>query len=147
VEDNDRISREALLMETALLMAKRSTCQRVRVGAVLSNQGRIISSGYGGAPAGVEHCNESNCTPANPCRRTIHAEANAIAWAARLGSATFGSTLHVTLSPCLECAKLLINAGIERVVYNSVYRDDSGLVLLREVGIGVGVYADGIVQP
>lgn len=133
----ERISRDRLLMDVALLFKERSTCLRRKVGAVLAREGRILSTGYGGAPAGVEHCSTENCTPDRPCLRTIHAEANAIAWAARSGIATVASTLYTTASPCIECAKLLINAGIWRVVYSEEYRDTTPILLLESVGIVV----------
>ena len=132
---DNRITRDYMLREIALLMSRRGTCERLNVGAVLARQGRVVSSGYVGAPAGVEHCNFDNCKPNQACRRTIHAEANAIAWAAREGRDTLGCDLYVTHSPCIECAKLLINAGIKRVVYLFEYRDLSPLELLKEVGI------------
>lgn len=138
----ERLSREEMLMQVARVMSQRSTCQRAKVGAVLSIEGRIISSGYGGTPKGVPHCTTVNCrVGGDPCRRTIHAEANAIAWAARSGVSTLGSTLHTTLSPCMDCAKLLINAGIARVVYDQAYRDLEPMGLLSTLGIEVEEYA------
>lgn len=131
----ERISRDRLLMDVALLFKRRSTCLRRQVGAVLAREGRILSTGYGGAPAGVPHCSEETCGPDKPCIRTIHAEANVIAFAAKNGVETDATTLYCTASPCIECAKLIINAGIVRVVYDEEYRDTSPLVLLRSVGI------------
>lgn len=133
----ERLSRDHLLMEVAFLFRARSTCLRRKVGAVLAVDGRILSTGYGGAPAGMDHCSPSNCFPDKPCLRTIHAEANAIAWAARCGIRTDPSTLYTTASPCIECAKLIINAGVQRVVYSEPYRDTTPILLLEGVGIKV----------
>jgi len=132
-----RISRDEMLIEIAMIVKQRSTCLRRQVGAVLSRGGRVLSTGYGGAPAGVPHCTPDICGPKFPCLRTIHAEANCIAFAAQNGIATNDSTLYTTASPCVECAKLLINSGIIRVVYNEEYRDISPIALLRSVGISV----------
>lgn len=122
-------------MDVALLYKRRSTCLRRQVGAVLSREGRIISTGYGGAPGGVPHCTPETCLPDKPCIRTIHAEANVVAFAARYGVTTESTTLYCTASPCIECAKLIINAGVVRVVYDEEYRDTGPIVLLESVGI------------
>jgi len=92
---------------------------------------RIISSGYCGAPTRQPHCDSSNCNPDNPCKRTVHAEANTIAFAAKHGISTNGCYLYTTLSPCIDCAKLLVNAGIEAVFFLERYRDDAGLKVLE----------------
>lgn len=135
-----RISRDNMLLQIALIVKQRSTCLRRQVGAVLALDGRVLSTGYGGAPSGVAHCTPDVCGPDKPCTRTIHAEANAVAFAARLGIATRGSTLYCTASPCIECAKLIINAGILRVVYHEEYRDTAPIELLTSVGIRVEKY-------
>lgn len=132
-----RISRDEMLMEIALIVKQRSTCLRRQVGAVLTKDGRVISTGYNGAPAGVPHCTPEKCNAEQPCIDTIHAEANAIAFASRYGYSTDGTTLYTTASPCRECAKLLINAGVTEVVYDDEYRDTSPLRLLTGVGIRV----------
>ena len=139
-EERRRAGKEEVLMRTAHLMAERSTCRRNRVGAVLALDGRIISSGYGGAPSGMEHCSLATCTEAKPCTRTVHAEANTIAFAARHGVSTEGAILFTTLSPCIECAKLLINAGIRGVVWYEQYRDILPLAFLDNVGIWTREY-------
>jgi dCMP deaminase len=143
----ERISRDKLLMDVALLFKRRSTCLRRQVGAVLAREGRILSTGYGGAPAGVPHCSEETCGPDKPCIRTIHAEANAVAYAARTGVATDSTTLYCTASPCIECAKLIINAGIVRVVYDEEYRDTGPIILLRSVGIRCEKHGPSPVAP
>jgi len=132
-----RISRDEMLMEIALVVKQRSTCLRRQVGAVLAIDGRVLSTAYNGAPSGVPHCTPATCNATNPCLDTIHAEANAVAFAAKHGIRTQGASLFSTASPCRECAKLLINAGIRIVVYDEEYRDTSPIVLLREAGIDV----------
>lgn len=121
-----RISRDELLGNIAKLVARRSTCLRLSVGAVLAQEGRIVSTGYNGAPAGLPHCEPETCGPGDICVRTVHAEANAIAFAAKNGISTEGATLYTTHSPCMECAKLLINAGIRRILFWELYRDSGG---------------------
>jgi dCMP deaminase len=128
-----------MLIEIAFVVARRGTCERAQVGAVISRDGRIISTGYVGAPAGAEHCTSVGCQLGNHngCIRTIHAEANAIAYAARAGTGTESAELFCTHSPCEPCAKLIISAGIRRVVYATRYRDETGVNLLESVGIEV----------
>jgi len=135
-----RFSRDELLGNIAKLVAERSTCLRLQVGAILASEGRIISMGYNGAPAGMIHCHETNCSPANICTRTVHAEANAIAFAARKGIATEDSTLYTTHSLCNDCTKLVINAGIQRVIYWNAYRDFSPMMMLQDLGIEVSQF-------
>ena len=131
----ERISRHQMLMQMAMTASLRSTCQRKQVGALLAIDGRPISIGYGGAPSGFPHCDESVCDLTKPCTRTVHAEANAIAFAARKGIATEGSALYCTLAPCLDCAKLIINAGVLHVNYLETYRNSDGIILLATAGI------------
>lgn len=128
-----------MLIDIAFTVAKRGTCERAKVGAVIARGGRVISTGYVGAPAGAEHCTSIGCRLGNHngCVRTVHAEANAIAYAAREGTATESAELFCTHSPCEPCAKLIISAGIRRVVYAARYRDEAGIDLLRSVGIEV----------
>jgi dCMP deaminase len=136
-----RITREEYLMESARLAAKRSTCNRLQVGAILERDGRIIASGYNGAPRGFPHCDPQVCRIDKPCTRTVHAEANCIYFAARHGIATVGSTLWTTDSPCAICAQAIINAGIIRVVYEDEYRDISPVQILQQAAIQVIRYA------
>lgn len=128
-----------MLMRTATVISLRGTCERASVGAVIAREGRIISTGYVGAPSGLPHCTTVGCEVGNHggCTRTVHAEANAISFAARAGTSTDGSKLYCTHSPCLECAKLIINAGIIAVYFETPYRDTSGLALLVTAGIGI----------
>lgn len=131
------MNRNQMLAEIAAVVSLRSTCSRLNVGAVLSREGRVISLGYNGAPAGVDHCDHTNDRPGDGCAKAVHAEANAIAFAARYGVATDRSVLHVTHMPCRKCAELIINAGIREVDYEHPYRDPSGIILLEEGGVNV----------
>lgn len=134
----NRISREDMLFSMARTVAKRSTCDRLHVGAVLSRDGRVISLGYNGAPAGVDHCKHPETEALGiGCTLAVHAEANAIAFAAKHGVSTWGAELHVTNMPCLKCAQLIINSGIRKVSYLYSYRDPSGIILLTEGGVYV----------
>lgn len=132
-----RISREKLLLDTAKLNALRSTCGRKKVGAVIARGGRVISTGYNDAPSGRPHCSEDLCDMSKPCTRTIHAEHNAILFAAREGIQTGGADLYVTMLPCGTCAKAIIQAGIKNVYYEETYRDTSSIKELEESGINV----------
>lgn len=140
-----RISLEAIFMKTAQLFADRSTCKRARVGAVIVKNNRIISTGYVGSPPGLDHCLTDDCIidkNTGGCIRTIHAEMNAIAWAAREGLNIYKSTLYTTLSPCLDCSKIIISAGIQAVVYLTLYRDQQGLDLLKSAEISLKQYRE-----
>lgn len=132
-----RISRDQMCMEFAVTVAKRSTCLRRRVGAVVVFGGRPLSIGYAGAPEGMPHCTPETCNVDNPCKNTIHAEANAIAWASRYGVSTQGGILYTTCSPCESCAKLILAAGISKVFYRELYRDVDPIELLVRGGIRV----------
>lgn len=129
-----------MLMDIARVVAQRATCNRLHVGAVLAREGRVISTGYNGAASGLPHCSAETCNETTPCTHTTHAEAGAIAHAARHGVALDGATAYVTACPCLDCAKLLVNAGIRRVVYATPYRRVEGLELLKQAGIEVSHY-------
>lgn len=132
-----RPDRNVVLMQTAKAFAMRSTCSRAQVGAVFSKDGRILSTGYNGAPARMEHC-QHFANETEGCRVSVHAEANGIAWAARNGVSLDMSTVHTTLSPCYACCQLMINAGVAYVMYLNLYRDQSGLNLLSAAGVGHG---------
>lgn len=134
-----RASRDEVMMDMAFIICGRGTCQRLQVGALISRDGRVLSIGYNGAPAGMDHCNHA-LNETEGCTRAVHAEANAIVWAARKGIATEGAELFVTHMPCLNCARLIINAGISRVVYHLPYRLTEGVSLLREAGVKVEAY-------
>lgn len=134
-----RISRDQMLMEIAHVISHRGTCERSQVGVVIARDARIIATGYVGSPSGSPHCSEVGCELGNHggCIRTVHAEANAIAFAARSGIPTESCVLYSTLAPCRECAKLIINSGIRRVVFHHTYRDPGGIELLDSAGIVV----------
>lgn len=119
----------------ALIWAENSYCKRRKVGALIVKDKMIISDGYNGTPSGFENIceDENNVTKAY----VLHAEANAITKIARSGNSSDGSTLYVTATPCIECAKLIIQAGIKRVVYSEPYRLQDGLDLLKRAGIDV----------
>lgn len=136
-----RITRDEMLMEIAKVVARRSTCNRAQVGAVIAQDGRIVSTGYAGAPSGLPHCGPETCDTSTPCTRTVHAEAGAISYAARSGIRLEGATLYCTHCPCIDCAKLIINTGIKRVIYDQAYRKTEGLELLRTVGITIEQWA------
>ena len=128
----DRISRLQMFAEILEVVAKRSTCIKPNA-AILVKDGRIISMGYNGSPKGAPHCIEVGCLEEDgACIRTIHAEANAIAFAAKYGISTEGATLYVTSSPCYDCAKLIVNSGITEVVYLKEYRRPEGIELLNK---------------
>jgi dCMP deaminase len=137
-----RISRNKMLMMMTGIAAMRSTCIRKKVGCVIAQDGRPVAIGYAGAPARMPHCLNVGCLPGpdGGCIRTVHAEANAIAFAARKGIVLENATLFCTMSPCYACSKLIINAGIGLVYYKELYRDTSGVDLLHSVGIAASQY-------
>ena len=122
-------------LQMATVWAKNSYCARRQVGAILVKDKMIISDGYNGTPSGFENVCEDENAVTKPY--VLHAEANAISKVAKSGNSSEGSTLYVTASPCMECAKLIIQAGIRRVVYRDEYRLTDGIDLLRRAGIEV----------
>ena len=150
----NRPSWDAYFMQIAHLVATRATCPRRSVGAVLVGARRILATGYNGAPSGVSHCPPGGpendwprgCLRAGHCIRALHAEQNCLLQAARVGIPSEGSTIYVTCQPCNTCAKMIINAGIERVIYEGDYPDDFSLELFRESGMKVDrLGPDGII--
>ena len=118
----------------AQVWSENSYCQRRKVGALVVKEKMIISDGYNGTPSGFENvCEDDNVTKPY----VLHAEANAITKLARSHNNSEGATLYVTASPCIECAKLIIQSGIKRVVYGEQYRLDDGINLLKRAGIEV----------
>ena len=117
------------------IWGQNSYCMRRKVGALLVKDKMIISDGYNGTPAGFENVCEDENNITKPY--VLHAEANAITKVAKSNNSSDGATLYVTASPCLECAKLIIQAGIKRVVYGEKYRIDDGIRLLQRAGIEV----------
>ncbi len=121
-------------LQMADIWAQNSYCKRKKVGAIMVKNKMIISDGYNGTPAGFENiCEENNKTKPY----VLHAEANAITKVAKSNNSSEGATLYITSSPCIECAKLIIQAGIKRVVYSEKYRMEDGLNLLKRAGIKV----------
>ncbi|MDE7396180.1 MAG: dCMP deaminase family protein [Muribaculum sp.] len=122
-------------LRMARIWAENSYCVRRKVGALLVRDQMIISDGYNGTPAGFENVCEDESGSTKPY--VLHAEANAISKIARSSNSSEGSTLYVTASPCLECSKLIIQAGIKRVVFQDLYRITDGLDLLSRVGVSI----------
>lgn len=159
---NKPIGREEFFLGVAQLSAKRSHCKRAQVGAVIVLDGRIISTGYNGPPSGHPHC---ECRPddfevwepdlahqylqehpymcrGKDCDISIHAEANAIVFAAKNGISLKGAKMFCTMSPCNNCAKLIINSGIVSIYYEKEYRDKKPIDFLRHSGILVKSFED-----
>lgn len=121
-------------LRMAKIWAENSYCKRRQVGALVVKDQMIISDGYNGTPSGFENvCEENDVT----LPYVLHAEANAITKLARSSNNSDGATLYVTASPCIECSKLIIQAGIKRVVYSREYRLNDGIRLLQQAGINV----------
>lgn len=137
---------DSYFMEIAYVVAKRSTCLRRQIGALLVKDKHILATGYNGAPSGLAHCGEVGClreqlgVPSGERHelcRALHAEQNAIIQAAVQGISVAGSTLYCTTSPCSLCAKMLINAGVKRVVFDGVYPDERAMAFFKEAGVEV----------
>ena len=140
-EDPDRPSWDGYFMQITFQVAKRSTCPRASVGAVIVRDKRILTTGYNGAPTGLPHCTEVGCLMVNGhCVRTLHAEQNAIIQGALHGVDVSNSTIYVTHQPCLVCAKMIINAGIERIVYTGHYPDETARGFLEKAGVELCKY-------
>ena len=120
-------------LQMARIWAQNSYCQRRQVGALVVKEGMIISDGYNGTPSGFENVCEDDNGLTKPY--VLHAEANAITKLARSSNNSDGATIYITASPCIECAKLIIQAGIRRVVYGEKYRLTDGVELLERAGI------------
>ncbi len=120
-------------LRMATIWAENSYCQRRKVGAIIVKDSMIISDGYNGTPSGFENVCEDEYGVTKPY--VLHAEANAITKVARSNNSSDGATLYITASPCVECSKLIIQAGIRRVVYNELYRITDGIELLRRAGV------------
>lgn len=130
-EKQDLLDKRYLRM--ARIWAENSYCERRKVGALMVKDRTIISDGFNGTPAGFENV----CEDADGMTKTyvLHAEANAITKVARSNNSSDGATLYITASPCLDCAKLIIQAGIRRVVFNELYRITDGIDLLKRAGV------------
>jgi len=148
----NRPSWEEYFMEIARLVARRSTCLRRQVGAVVVKDKNILATGYNGTPSGITHCSEVGClrqrlqVPSGQRHelcRGLHAEQNAIIQAAKHGANIEDSTLYCTNSPCVICSKMIINAGVRRVVYLEGYPDELSMEMLRESRVEIGPFAGG----
>ncbi len=147
----DRPSWDTYFIQIAHLVKTRATCPRRSVGAVIVRDRRILATGYNGAPRGLPHCPEGGpetdwpggCMRAGHCIRSLHAEQNALLQAAMIGVPCEGSSMYVTCQPCNTCAKMIINAGIVRVVYEGDYPDPFSLELFGHAGTQVFRYVDG----
>jgi dCMP deaminase len=122
-------------LEMAAIWGQNSYCKRKQVGAILVKDKMIISDGYNGTPSGFENNCEDEEGKTQPY--VLHAEANAITKVAKSNNSSEGATLYVTTSPCLECAKLIIQSGIQRVVFSEKYRNEDGLKLLERANIEI----------
>ena len=138
MDDSTKDKQEALdrrYIRMASIWAENSYCQRRQVGALIVKDKMIISDGYNGTPSGFENVCEDENNVTKPY--VLHAEANAITKIARSNNSSNGATMYVTASPCIECSKLIIQAGIKRVVYFEKYRLEDGIELLKRAGIEV----------
>lgn len=151
---HERPSWDAYFMQIAHLVATRATCPRRSVGALIVRDKRIVATGYNGAPSGLAHCPPmgpeldwpAGCLRAGHCIRSLHAEQNALIQAAKIGIPCEGGTVYVTCLPCNACAKMIINAGIVRVIYEGDYPDEFSKELFREAKMEVLRYRDGALE-
>lgn len=140
---SNRPSWDEYFLEIAKVVAKRSTCDRSHVGAVIAKNKVILSTGYNGAPRGLPHCDDVGHEIVDGhCIRTAHAEANAIAQAAKNGASIEGASLYLTISPCYDCFKMIVNAGIKEVIYDSFYMSrynasKAVLTLAKKAGVKI----------
>ena len=141
-----RPSWDEYFMEMAELARKRTTCLRRGVGAVIVKDNRVIATGYNGVPKGIKHCNEAGCLRAqlnvpsgqkHELCRGLHAEQNAIIQAAVMGHSIEGAILYCTTQPCIICTKMIINAGIKRVIVKETYPDELAQQMMQEAGVTV----------
>ncbi len=134
-ENNKQHQLDQRYLKMAAIWSLNSYCRRRKVGALLVKDKMIISDGYNGTPSGFENVCEDENNQTKPY--VLHAEANAITKVAKSGNSSDKATMYVTSSPCMECAKLIIQAGIRRVVYTENYRSEDGINLLKRAGIEV----------
>ena len=148
----ERPSFDDYFMEMAHVVAKRSTCLRRKVGALLVKDRHILSTGYNGAPKGLKHCSETGCLreqlgippgERHEICRGLHAEQNAIIQAAVFGVSIKDSTLYCTNAPCSVCAKMLINAGVKEIIFEDEYPDELAIQMLKEAKIKIKKYKSG----
>lgn len=149
--ENKRPSWDEYFMEMAELARKRSTCLRRGVGAVIVKDNHVLATGYNGSPAGIAHCSETGCLRAqmnvpsgqrHELCRGLHAEQNAIIQAAKMGISIEGATLYCTTQPCVICTKMIINAGITRVVIKESYPDELAQQMAQEAGLKIDILGE-----
>lgn len=144
-ENYYRPSWDDYFMAITRIVATRSTCDRLRSGAILVKNNRIISTGYNGSPPGLPHCDgeAGHLMEEGHCVRTIHGEHNTILQAAAVGGiSTAGSTMYATYNPCVHCAKYVVAVGIKRVVVGKIYRGGQSLQYLKDAGVQVDIYVE-----
>jgi dCMP deaminase len=131
----DPIKMDKLYMDIAYRVSQMSHDERMKVGGVLVNNGNIISFGWNGMPSGFDN----NCQDENNVTKpqVLHAEQNIYSKLARNGGLAYGSTLYITMSPCYECSKLIIQSGTQRVVYHTEYRNDNPIFFLEDAGVNI----------
>ena len=153
--DDTRPSWDTYFIDIAHLVSTRATCRRRSVGAVLVRDRRILATGYNGAPRGLAHCTEEGphhdwpqgCMRAGHCIRSLHAEQNALLQAAMIGVPCQGATMYVTCQPCNTCAKMLVNAGVKKVIFEGDYPDDFSLEIFRDAKMEVFRYLSSGLEP
>lgn len=139
--------RDEFFMNMVELLAEQSTCVRGHCGALIVHRNRIVSMGYNGSPPGHKHCSDVGCLllpGIQGCQRSVHAESNAVAFAARSGIRTEDGTMYATSSPCVQCALLVVSAGIVRFVFSKRYRVPEGLVILDESHVVLKEMSHGV---
>lgn len=153
----DRPDWDEYFLDIMKTVAKRATCDRGRSGCVIVREKRLLTTGYVGAPEGLPHCDEvghlfktvydRHGNKKEHCIRTTHAEQNAFIQAARYGVPIEGATIYVSMTPCIDCTKMIINAGIERIVAEKRYHaDDLSLEMLTLAGIRVDILSEDVMQ-
>ena len=144
--EKERPSWDDYFLEIASLVAKRSTCLRRQVGAVIVKDKRILTTGYNGAPSGLKHCAQVGCLrqklnipsgERHELCRALHAEMNALLQAAHYGISVKGAVVYCTNHPCIICAKMIVNSGIKKIVILSSYPDKMAMDILKEAGVQV----------
>jgi dCMP deaminase len=144
----ERASWDEYFMGIARQVAARATCDRKHVGAVVVRDRMILTTGYNGSIRGLRHCDEDgHLMEDGHCVRTVHAEANAIAQAARNGVRIEGADIYVTASPCFSCFKLIANAGIHRIVFGEFYRDPRIFSFSADLGLDLVHLPEGVATP
>lgn len=141
INSNSRNSWESYFMQIAIKVATRSTCNRKHIGAVIVRDKTILSTGYNGSIRKLPHCDEiGHMMEGDHCVRTVHAEANAIAQAAKNGTNIDNSEIYISASPCWSCFKLLLNAGIKKIIYGEFYKDEHIFEAAKQADVDLKYY-------